>query len=93
MALTDRLGDLQLLTTEQLAQGCTRLVDSLPDLCLDHPRAPTLLADYLEHCCHVDQLTPAAEWRAEVSRLRAASPKPTAATAPPPPPARVADLN
>ena len=34
-------------------------LDALPDLQLDHPHAPELLADYLERCVGLELLTPA----------------------------------
>lgn len=68
--LTSRLQADDLLTTEQLAQGCHRLVDAAPDLRLDHPRAPELLADYLERCCSLSLLSPEDEWRAMAKSLR-----------------------
>ena len=37
---------------------------------LDHPRAPSLLADYLERCCDLNQLQPADEWHATARSLR-----------------------
>ena len=68
--LTSKLGETQLLNGEQLSHGCTRLLEALPDLQLDHPRAPSLLADYLERCCDLNQLQPADEWHATARSLR-----------------------
>ena len=67
------------LTAEQLGSGCTRLVESIADLQLDYPRAPELLAQYLERCCTL-QLLPQherAEWQATAARLRAGGGGPT----------------
>jgi len=71
LTLTSRLADDALLTSAQLGRGCTRLVDAAPDLRLDHPRAPELLADYFERCCKLGLLTPQDEWHATASGLRA----------------------
>ena len=71
--LTEKLceeGGGALLTPEQLAQGCTRLLEALPDLRLDHPKAPSLLADYIEHSCKSKLLPSLDEWTQTVAELR-----------------------
>ena len=47
VTLTARLSAAQLLHTEQLALGCTRLLEALPDMRLDRPGAPEVLASFL----------------------------------------------
>jgi len=76
--LTSKLFATLLLTSEQLAQGCSRLVDALPDLQLDHPHAPELLADYLERCVDLQLLAPAGEWKQSAAQLRAGKASPVA---------------
>ena len=44
LRLTSELCEADVLTTDQLSLGCTRLVEASPDLQLDYPRAPELLA-------------------------------------------------
>jgi len=70
LQLTRRLSEDTLLTGEQLAHGCTRLVEAAPDLRLDHPRAPDLLAEYLERCCSLTLLSPSEEWTSHAAALR-----------------------
>lgn len=71
IALTQRLrSDDAPLSAEQLSQGCTRLIDATDDLRLDHPKAPDLLADYLDRCCKLSLLSPADEWAASAIALR-----------------------
>ena len=71
LALTEKLanGDA-LLSAELLAQGCMRLVEAADDLRLDHPKAPVLLADYLDQCCKLSLLKPADEWTVHAESLR-----------------------
>mgnify|MGYP002834929328 CR=1 FL=1 len=79
LSLTRKLTEIDVLTAEQLGLGCTRLVESIADLQLDYPRAPELLAQYLERCCTL-QLLPQherAEWQATAARLRAGGGGPT----------------
>ena len=64
------LPQADLLTAEQLAVGCTRLIESIADLQLDYPRAPGLLAKYLQRCCDLQLLTPDGGWRDAAARLR-----------------------
>ena len=70
MQLTKALCDVDVLTPEQLALGCTRLVEASADLKLDYPRAPEMLAQYLERCCSLKLLEPQEEWHAEAAKLR-----------------------
>ena len=70
LRLTSELCEADVLTTDQLSLGCTRLVEASPDLQLDYPRAPELLAQYLERCCTLKLLTPADEWIATAATLR-----------------------
>ena len=69
--LTIALSDAGLLPAEQLALGCTRLVEAAADLRLDFPRAPEGLAKYLELCSEKRLLSPTDEWLATACRLRA----------------------
>jgi len=71
VTLTARLSAAQLLHTEQLALGCTRLLEALPDMRLDRPGAPEVLASFLDSCCEGGYLTPKEEWTAHATRLRA----------------------
>lgn len=68
--LIEKLAADELLTPDQLAQGCSRLLESIADLTLDNPRAPELLADFIEHSVHVAQLQPADSWMASSEKLR-----------------------
>lgn len=70
LQLTTALSAADVLTGEQLALGCTRLVESAEDLQLDYPKAPELLAQYLERCCALKLLAPAEEWSATAATLR-----------------------
>jgi len=56
---------------QQLALGCQRLVDAAPDLALDNPQTPAMLADFLERFCHLGHLAPPEEWEASIAALRA----------------------
>ena len=60
-----------LLTADQLAHGCSRLLEALPDMRLDHPRAPELLGDYLDACVAARLLPNDVEWKASAAQLRA----------------------
>jgi len=70
LQLTRELADVDVLTPEQVSLGCTRLVESVADLQLDYPRAPELLAQYLDRIVELRLLTPADEWRDAAARLR-----------------------
>ena len=52
------------------------------DLRLDHPHAPSLLADYFERCCALGQLARPVEWRATAEALRADAAPPKPSTSP-----------
>ena len=70
LGLAQRLSQEQLLTADQLGHGCMRLIDAAPDLRLDHPRAPELLADFLERCCKLSLFDKAEEWRGHALALK-----------------------
>ena len=67
--LVDKLCAEQLLTPEQLSQGCARLVDAVDDLRLDNPKAPELLSQFFVRACAKGHLRPEAEWRATAAKL------------------------
>jgi len=71
-ALLGRLHAQALLSPEQLALGCKRLLEALPDLRLDNPRAADVLAEFLEYACHVGALVEPPPWREAARLLRAA---------------------
>ena len=68
--LSARLSDKGLLHAEQLALGCSRLLEALPDMQLDRPRAPEVLADFLDQCCEGGHLQPRETWHTTATRLR-----------------------
>jgi len=58
------------LSPEQHALGCKRLVEALPDMRLDNPKADGVLADLLEASCQIGALTPEPPWSEAVRLLR-----------------------
>ena len=70
LQFTKALCEADLLTGEQLALGCTRLAEAAEDLQLDYPKAPELLAQYLERCCALKLLAPTDDWHATAAALR-----------------------
>ena len=73
-ALVARLHTQCVFTVEQVTRGCTRLLEAVPDLRLDNPKAAELLADFFDCCAGLDALTPAAEWAGVISTLRSDGP-------------------
>lgn len=71
--LISRLYADSILTVEQLALGCKRLLEALPDLRLDNPRAAEILADFIDSACKMGGLPEVPSWQAAISILRSAS--------------------
>ena len=69
-ALTARACKEDVLSAEQLALGCHRAVEAEPDLRLDNPRAPELIADFIESAAAQGLLPDAENWTAVVGSLR-----------------------
>lgn len=61
--LVGRLYGDRLLTEEQLLLGCKRLLEALPDLRLDNPKASEVLSEFFDSCCELDALAPSEDWR------------------------------
>ena len=71
--LLSRLHSQRILTPEQLTLGCKRLVEALPDLRLDNPKAADVLAHFFEHSCQIGALPEPPTWTEAVRLLRSAS--------------------
>eukprot|EP00326_Haptolina_ericina_P010173 CAMPEP_0181223624 /NCGR_PEP_ID=MMETSP1096-20121128/30649_1 /TAXON_ID=156174 ORGANISM="Chrysochromulina ericina, Strain CCMP281" /NCGR_SAMPLE_ID=MMETSP1096 /ASSEMBLY_ACC=CAM_ASM_000453 /LENGTH=529 /DNA_ID=CAMNT_0023316565 /DNA_START=8 /DNA_END=1597 /DNA_ORIENTATION=+ len=68
--LVGRLYGDRLLTEEQLLLGCKRLLEALPDLRLDNPKASEVLSEFFDSCCELDALAPSEDWREAIRVLR-----------------------
>jgi len=73
LQLTKRLVESEALSPEQLSLGCQRIVAAEPDLRLDNPHAPSVIADFLEACCAECGLPEPEGWQLTAQRIRSGS--------------------